>query len=853
MELYLIDGSAYIHRAYHAVKGLTTSTGIPTNAVFGFTNMIMKLVENISPKYLAIFFDSKGKTFRHDIYNKYKANRPALPDDFILQIPYIKEIIQALNIKSFELPGFEADDLIGTIALKAKKEGLKVFIITGDKDFIQLIDDKITILDPMKDETINVDEVFKKYSVAPDKIIDVMALAGDSADNIPGVTGIGIKTAIDLIKEFKNLENLYENINNISKKKQKENLIQFKELAFLSKKLVTIDTNIPIPFDIESLKFNEPDYTRLYEVFKTLEFKQFLKTLPQSKDSKKYQLIKDKDSFSKFIEVLKNKELFSINIHSMQSEILGLSFGINPNEAFYVYNVPSLGFLEELKLFLEDENIKKIGHNIKHILIMLIKYGISINGFIFDTMLASYLINPSKKEHNIDQIIVDFMGYKKIEYDDIAYSECENADIVISAYEILKSKLIDLNILGLLEKIEIPLSYVLMDMELTGISVNKDKLLELSKTFEHELQILEGKIYGIAGEEFNIRSPQQIGAILFDKLKLSSSKKTKKTKGYSTNVDVLNELALNHEIASLILRHRTLSKLKGTYVDALTNIIDKKTDRIHTSFNQTITATGRLSSSEPNLQNIPIRTNEGKEIRRAFIPQKDWLIISADYSQIELRILAHYSNDPILIKAFINDEDIHKRTATEVFNVFPSYVTGELRQHAKAINFGIIYGMSPFGLSQELGISQKMAKTYIDNYFLRYIGVKDFIDKSIEDARITKQTKTMLGRIRLLPEINSSNKDTRMFAERVAINTPIQGTAADLIKLAMIDIHTKIKQHNLKTKMLLSVHDDIIFESPKEEVDFAAKLIKESMEGIYTLIVPLKVKVAIGNNWEEAY
>jgi DNA polymerase-1 len=565
----------------------------------------------------------------------------------------------------------------------------------------------------------------------------------------------------------------------------------------------------------------------------------------------------------------------------MKAELVGLSFSIKSDEAFYIplaHDYPDVPDQLELKAVLnmlapvlENPDIKKIGQNIKYDWIVLKHYDIHLAGVDFDTMLASYLINPSKRAHNLDQIALDFLDHKTTTYEEVTgkgkkgirFAEvplekagpyaCEDADITLMAYHVLKPKLEKMDLMELMENVEMPLVPVLMKMEMTGICVNRNKLRNLSKSFEHQLEQIETSIYSIAGETFNIRSSQQLGYILFEKLNLPVQKKTLKKTGYSTDVDVLTALADRHELPELILRHRALSKLKSTYTDALLDLIHPETGRIHTSYNQTVTATGRLSSSDPNLQNIPIRTEEGMEIRRAFIPRQGWTLVSADYSQIELRILAHYADDDILIKAFKDDEDIHTRTATEVFQVFPSMITPELRRQAKAINFGIIYGMSPYGLSKELNISRKMAKTYIDNYFARYSGVKKFVDQTIAVARKTQKTSTLLGRIRLLPDINSANKTVRDFAERIAINTPIQGTAADLIKLAMIRVDTAFSEKKLNAAMLLSVHDEIVFEVPPEELETAEKLVKEIMEGIWNLKAPLKVNITSGSNWAEAH
>ena len=884
--LYLIDGTAYIYRAYHAIRGLTNSKGLPTNAVFGFTRMLLKLIEDRSPEYMAMFFDAKGPTFRHKIFEAYKANRPPLPDDLAVQLPYIKDITEAFNMPVIEIEGFEADDCIGTIARMAENSGFSVVMVTGDKDFIQLVTDKAIIWDPMKERTIEIDTIRKDFGVEPHQMIDVMGLSGDAADNISGVPGIGPKTALALIQTFGSMKILYEKVDTITKKKQHENLVRYKDQALLSRELVTIDTRVPLSFDAESFKAKPPNNTRLSSLFRNLEFRQLQQDLPQQVDHsrKKYRAVLDPEALSDLVAHLEAEGLFAVDTETtakepMKAMLVGLSFSVKPDEAFYIpcnHDYPDApdqlklaDVLKVLKPVLENSRIKKVGQNIKYDRIVLARHGIHLAGVIFDTMLASYLINPSKRAHSLDQIALDFLNHRTITYKEVTGTKagnfaqvplekavpyaCEDADITLMAYTVLMPMLKEAGLTELFEEVEMPLVPVLATMEMTGVCIDRQKLHDLSKSFEQQLEVLEESIYVIAGEEFNIKSSQQLGYILFEKLKLPTQKKTQKKTGYSTDVDVLTALADQHELPALILRYRTLAKLKSTYTDALLELINSATGRIHTSYNQTVTATGRLSSSDPNLQNIPVRNDEGQEIRKAFIPRQGWHLVAADYSQIELRILAHYSNDQILIKAFINDEDIHTRTAAEVFQVFPSFITSELRQQAKVINFGIIYGMSPYGLSQELGISHKMAKTYIDNYFARYQGVKQFIDNTIKEAKTAKKTSTLLGRIRLLPDINSPIKNVREFAERTAINTPIQGSAADFIKLAMINVDSTFTARGLKAAMLLSVHDEIVFEVPPDELDTVKNLVKEIMEGVWKLKVPLKVNVGSGKNWTEAH
>jgi DNA polymerase I len=886
--IYLVDGSSYIYRAYHAIRGLSNSQGLPTNAIFGFTRMLIKLLEDRKPIYLIMLFDYKGPTFRHKIYEKYKANRLAMPDDLCIQIPYIKEVTQGLNLPSLELEGYEADDLIGTLATKAEKAGFSVIVVTGDKDFMQLVTENIQIWDPMKDKAITMDIIRKSLGLEPSQMIDVMGLSGDTSDNIPGVPGIGTKTAVSLIQTYGNLDHLYENVDNLTRKKQKENLIKFKDQAYMSRKLVKIDRQAPVEFIPESFRLSTTDNDKLSRLFKVLEFRQLQQSYPALSDlkGKNYHCVQDLTSLKDLVILLNKSERFAIDTETtsqnpMKAELVGLSFSVRPGEAFYIpcghkskdapLQLKKESILEQLRPVLENQNIKKIGQNIKYDWLVLNRHGIFLKGVSFDTMVASYLINPSKRAHNLDQIALDFLDHKTISYEDVTGKgkntigfdkvpldkalpyACEDADITLMAADALKPRLEEIGVMELFEKVELPLIPVLMRMEQKGIFVDIQRLQTLSELFGFQLKQLEQEIYSLAGEQFNINSSQQLCQILFEKLNLPVQKKTKKKSGYSTDVSVLTILSSTHELPAYILRHRTLSKLKTTYADSLIDLVHPETGRIHTSYNQTITSTGRLSSSDPNLQNIPIRTEEGREIRSAFIPQEGWLLMAADYSQIELRILAHYSNDVILIDAFRKDEDIHTRTASEIFNVFPEMMDSELRRQAKIINFGIIYGMGPFRLSNELGISQKMAKTYINNYFSRYRGVKAFIDQTIENARETSKTSTLLGRIRLLPEINSTNNIIRQAAERTAINTPIQGTAADLIKVAMINVDKALLEKKLRTAMLLTVHDELVFEVPPEEIHEAAQIVKDIMENVWNLKVPLKVNIQSGKNWAEAH
>ncbi len=885
---FLIDGSAYIHRAYHAIQGLANSQGLPTNAVFGFTRMLIKLMDERRPDYAAMFFDSPGPTFRHGLYHDYKANRPPMPEDMAVQIPYIKQIVAAYRLPVIEMAGYEADDLIGTLCRNLEMQGWSVVMVTGDKDFIQLVSEQASLWDPMKDTTTDLIRVRQTMGIEPRQVVDVMGLSGDAVDNIPGVPGIGPKTALELIRTFGSLEDLYAKLDTLARKKQQENLNQFKEQAFLSRELATIRTDAPLGLETQALQVQAPDAQLLSGLFRTLEFRQLQQALPHAgaRRSKDYRPILEAAGLAALLEQLRSAGRFAIDTETtsqdpMRAQLVGLSFATEADRAVYIpcghryLGVPQQldrsFVLDQLRPILEDPGARKIGQNIKYDWVVLARHGVNLQGVAFDTMLASYLLDPSKRAHNLDQIALDYLDHRTIRFEELVgkrkgaatFAEvpleeavpyaCEDADVTLLAYERLARRLEEVGLMPLMETVEMPLVPVLLRMEMRGVAVDIDRLRELSKSLAHQLEVLEAGIFAMAGERFNIHSSQQLGYILFEKFKLPVQKKTKKKTAFSTDVDVLTALAGLHELPAMILKHRTLAKLKSTYADALIDLVHPGTGRIHTSYHQTVTATGRLSSSDPNLQNIPIRTEEGREIRRAFVPRSGWRLLSADYSQIELRILAHCSEDETLMRSFREDEDIHTRTASEVFQVESDRVTADLRRQAKAINFGIIYGMSAFGLARQLEISQAMAKTYIDSYFARYPGVKRFLEFTIEEARQTRRTNTLLGRIRLLPDITHSNSIIRQAAERTAINTPIQGSAADLIKVAMIRIDEVLAQDGFQAAMLLTVHDELVFELPPDEVDAVARRVRDIMEGIWKLKVPLKVNVAVGSNWAEAH
>jgi len=884
--LCLIDGSSYIFRAYFGVRqNLSTSKGLPTNALYGFVTMLQKVVRDECPDYLTVTFDSKEKTFRHEMYADYKANRESPPEDLQKQFPYFERLVAAHNIHSIRVPGVEADDIIGTLTRQGQQAGLKVVIVSSDKDMMQLIEPDVEMLDTMKNKRFGKKEVVEKFGVGPDKVIEVMGLMGDSSDNIPGVKGVGPKTAAELIQKFGSIEGLYRRIDEVDKKKLKEKLETDRENAELSRKLVTIDTDVAVDCSISDLKAMEVNNTALTKIFTELEFSSLIPNQEKKPVQAQhvYQTILTEQAFDELLGDLSSAQEFALDmettsLHPVEAESVGISFSFKENEACYIplthryLGVPEQldkeMVFQKLKPILENPKIGKIGHNIKYDLIVLLSEGVHLKGISFDTMLASYVLDPARRGHGMDALALELLGHRTITYKEVAgtgakqigFDEveierateyaAEDSDITWRLYRNLKPKLTD-DLLELYNKMELPLLDVLAEMEVDGVFVDKQHLADLSKKIEKELRIYERKIYQIADEEFNINSPKQLAVILFEKLKLPVIKKTKT--GYSTDVSVLEELAGQHELPENILAFRQLGKLKSTYVDALPLAIDKKTGRVHTSFNQTVAATGRLSSSDPNLQNIPIRTDMGKEIRKAFIAEGKDKLLSADYSQIELRILAHLSEDETLISAFRKGEDIHSRTAAEIFKTSLDNVDQDSRRMAKAVNFGIIYGLSAFGLSRQLKISMKEARTFIDQYFELYPRIKIYMDSAIAEARERGYTTTIMNRKRALPDIHSKNKQVRQSAERIAINSPIQGSAADLIKVAMINLSRQLKKRKLQSKMILQVHDELVFECPPGEKEEMQTLVKKEMEGVYKFSVPIIVDMGWGDNWNEAH
>lgn len=883
-EVYLIDGSAYIYRAYHAVAPLSNDEGMPTHAVFGFSNILNKMLKDKKPQYLAVAFDMKGPVFRHELYAEYKANRPPMPDDLAVQIPYIKELVHAMNIPCFEMQGIEADDIIASSAKLLSEQGNKVIVVSGDKDLLQLVNADTVMWDPMKNKIMDSAAVEEKYNVKPEQLLDCYALMGDSSDNVPGVPGIGPKTAEKLINEHKSLEGIYEALEGLKKSKMKERLGDNKDAAFLSRDLIRLKYDADVPAELSAYQFKESDGEKLQDLYKRLGFKSQVKENVETKTvaTDGFQLVQSEESLTKLVEHLQKTSLLVIDTETTsldvsRASLVGISICTDLESAWYipVGHIQENGELQEgqlgraqvldaLKPFLESEELPKLGHNIKYDYSVLRKScDLTMQGPLYDSMIAAYLVEPGRRSLKLDELCLQ-RGYELTAFDQVVedpkrencfayvtiedackYS-CEDVFGALLLWQDYEKQLEDIGEYALFSNVETPLIPILAEMELAGITVSAQVLGQLEEEFRSELDALEKEIYELAGYSFNIKSPKQLGVLLFEELELPHGRKTKT--GYSTDMKVLEKLALKHAIPAKIMRYRIIAKLQSTYVLKLKNLIDSDSGRVHTSFNQTVTATGRLSSSNPNMQNIPIRTEEGNRIRGAFIPQKDMLFLSADYSQIDLRVLAHYSQDEALLQAFRNGEDIHARTASQLFAVSPLLLTSEMRRVAKSINFGIVYGMSAFGLSNQLDISRKEASRFIEKYFHLYGGVQNFMKSIVEQAGEDGYVTTLLGRRRMLPEINVKNKTRREFAERTAINTPIQGTAADIIKLAMIKVVPALQKENLSAKLLLQIHDELVFELPESEMEQTKKIVKVAMEEALQLDVPLVVNFVVGES-----
>jgi DNA polymerase-1 len=885
--VYLIDGNAYIHRAYHAIPPLTNKQGLPTNATYGFTNILLRVLRDKTPTHLAIAFDAKGPTFRHQLYAEYKANRPPMVSDLAVQLPSIKAIVKAYNILTMEQPGVEADDLLAACACRLAEQGHRVVIISGDKDLLQLVSDHITLWDPMLDRVMDSTAVEQKYKVPPAKLTDLFALIGDASDNIPGVAGIGPKTAEQLINEFSTLDGIYNNINSIKRPKLKESLTANREIAFLSRELVRLNKDIPTPTAINDYLLPAPNSAELTRLFTELEFSRLLPEKPASQPlaTDSFHLVCSIDELAAMAQALGQSPYLVIDtetsgLDTLAAELVGISLCGATADAWYLpishHDAEGQPQPKQLTLpqvsaaigpLLTDHKLPKIGHNLKFDYAILKNHGLELAGPLWDTMIASYLVEPTRRSHKLDTLCAELLDIRMTSFAEVTAASsrpdcfrfveiaaakdysCEDVIAAAKLWRHFEPQLDALNLWPLFNHVETPLIPILAEMEANGILIDCEQLRALSTELSAQIKTLEGQIVSIAGP-FNINSPKQLAEILFEKLGLPHGRKTKT--GYSTDSAVLEKLAATHELPRLITEHRNLSKLKSTYVDKLPTMVHPRSGRLHTSFNQTVTATGRLSSSEPNLQNIPIRSAIGQRIRATFIPAPGCQFLAADYSQIDLRVLAHYSKDPALTAAFCNGEDIHRQTAAEIFRIDPQRVTGDMRRIAKSINFGIVYGMGAFGLSEQLHISRKEAATFIDRYFDHFSGIKSFMEQIIAQAHRDGFVTTLLGRRRELPEINSGNKNLREFAERTALNTPIQGTAADIVKIATIKAHQSLINNGLNAKILLQIHDELVIEVPQQEISQTSSLVKEAMETALDLNVPLLVNISVSDNLGKA-
>ena len=887
--IILVDGSSYLYRAYHALPPLTNSKNQPTGAIKGVISMIKKILIDHPESPLAVVFDAKGKTFRHDMYSEYKANRPPMPEDLVQQIEPIHQIISLMGIKLIMIPGVEADDVIGTLAEQAREKKLNTVISTGDKDMTQLVCENVSVVNTMSGELLNENGVLKKFGVGPALITDYLALIGDKSDNVPGVDKVGPKTAVKWLNEYSDIEGIKKNAESIGGKVG-ENLRSSIEMLDLAHELVKIKTDVPLDVGIEDLIITEPDTKQLTEIYKELEFNAWLQEVPEKKATAKkvnssYMCISSEDQLKKIVKEASKAKTIAIDTETtgldyMDTDLVGISLSYKAGEAYYIPikhlddTVNQLHqdlVLDILRPILETSKNKIIGQNIKFDRNVLAKYGIRISSIKNDTMMMSYVLNASATRHNLDALSSYYLNYKTSTFEDVAgkgvkqvtfdqvpineatHYAAEDADITLRLYEELNPKLeTEDSLKKLNEEIEIPLIEVLSEMEQNGAILNSKILKSQSKDLENRIKKLEKKAYDIAGEEFNLGSTKQLREIFFEKLNYRVIKKTPGGQP-STDEKVLAELAEEYELPKVLLEHRTLSKLKSTYTDKLPGQISTSTGKVHTSFHQAVTTTGRLSSSDPNLQNIPIRTEDGRRIRQAFEPSKGHRFISADYSQIELRIMAHVSKDIGLLQAFQEGEDVHSKTASEVFGVDIDNVTADLRRNAKAINFGLIYGISAFGLGKQLGISRNLAAEYMAMYFEKYPGVKEYMESTKEFASQNGYVETLFGRRLYLRDINASNAMRRQASERAAINAPVQGTAADIMKIAMIKTHKAIKTEEIEAKLILQVHDELILDTPKKEIDSVIAILTDSMMGAANLDVPLEIDVGIGDNWDQAH
>ncbi len=886
-SLYLIDGNAYIHRAYHAFPPLSNSHGEPVHAIFGFAKMLLKMMRQEKPDYMAVCFDTPAPTFRHKAFEAYKAHRKEIDDELKFQLPLCKELAAAWGFPVAAKEGYEADDLIATLAHEGADNGLTVVIVSGDKDTFQLVNEQITVLNEHKGIQYTCAEVEKKYKLRPDQMIDFFALTGDASDNVPGVPGIGEKTAVQVLHQCGSLDGAYTHLDDL-KPAIREKLEKHKDQAMMSRDLVILDRHAPVGFSALDCSVKPPDVKKLTGMFKRFEFVSLLKEMfsaaPASANAScQVRVVLSEQDLNDLKKELSGAEELSVDVETtgtdpLSCDLVGISLAVQSRAAWYIPLKHSyLGCPNQLSLskvkqvvgpFLEDDQLPKTGQNLKYDFLVLQQNGLLLRGICFDTLLASYCLNPSRFSHSLKQLSLDLLGEsmtaidellgkgaKQITMDQVDVSKAAqyagaDAEVVLRLKKQMLPQLKEKKLDALFFDVEMPLLTILADMEKTGIQIDLNYLRGLQQTFKQDIAALENEMFKMAGHALNLNSPKQLSVLLFEEMKLPVIRKTKT--GFSTDEEVLRQLSKQHPLPAKLLEYRELSKLKSTYIDALLMQTQEDTGRVHSSFNQAITATGRLSSSDPNLQNIPIRSEHGRLIRKSFVPAKGFVFLSADYSQIDLRVLAHVSKDPALGQAFHRGEDVHSATAREIFDLAPSQnVDEEQRRVAKSVNFGIVYGQTSFGLSQQLGIPMAQAQDYIDKYFLRYAGIQKWVQATLDKARQDGYVTTLLNRIRYLPDIQSSNKAVRGFSERTAMNTPIQGTSADIIKVAMRDVAQMIQTKKWSTRMLLQVHDDLLFEVPEKELEKAAPLIREKMEKALTLDVPVAVDLKTGKNWAE--
>ncbi|HAE42247.1 MAG TPA: DNA polymerase I [Clostridiales bacterium] len=888
-KIMILDGNSILFRAFYALPPLKNKNGIYTNALYGFLSMLYKLLDEYQPDYICTTFDHKKPTFRHERFKEYKAGRAQAPNELVMQFALIREILDVHKIRHLEIEGYEADDISGTLANMASQENMNVYLVTSDKDYLQLVREKVNVLLTKKGVTntvlYNENVLFDEYGITPQQFIDLKGLMGDSSDNIPGVKGVGEKTGLKLIKEYGSIDSIYENIDQIQGK-LREKLESEKIQAYMSKELSEIIVDLPLDLTIEELKYKEPDKKELLEMYKEYDFRLFMNRIKPDEDRQMNLFSDDLNSVEKEVlnkpidaikeistkVIIKNAKktgviclkFFYDGERSLYASPIALGIMTNENQIYYIEENLETA-LTDLKPVFEDGAIEKIGHNIKDEIIMLNKYNIRLEGIGFDTMIAKYLLEPSEASYDIDRLVYEYnntdmksekdflgSGVKKV-----SYKELEKNQRKAYMFNYLKGiwsikapmeiQLMETDMDNLFKEVELPLVKIMASMEILGFKINIDELKRIGEKLSNKISVLEQIIQEMAGSEFNINSPKQLGQILFEELKLPVMKKTKT--GYSTDVEVLEKLKNQHPIIQKIIEYRQLTKLNSTYVEGLLNVVDKETGRVHSSFKQTIASTGRISSTDPNLQNIPVKTDEGRELRKIFVHEDDYILIDADYSQIELRVLAHLSDDKNLIEAFRLGEDIHTKTASQVFHVTKEEVTSTMRGRAKAVNFGIVYGISDYGLSRDLDIPRKESKQYIDNYLKFFSGVKKYMDDIISKGKKDGYVETILGRRRYIPELSSRNFNIRAFGERLALNTPVQGTAADIIKIAMINVDQELRKRNMKSRLILQVHDELIIEAHIDEVDDVKKILKEKMENAVPLKVPVIVDLNIGETW----